>query len=130
MTAFWALTLLAAYGCLGGLIIMLDRSLSTSLNKTFVEHFPLFGTLKVSTLIALAVLGLVAFVVHRVLNRPKAADLLIDTEAEMRKVTWPSVPETWAGTLAVMLTVTVLLGFLTLADLFFTWAVSNLMGVG
>ncbi len=129
MAAFWALTLLAAYGCLGGLIIMLDRSLSPSFNQTFVEQFPLFGTLKVSTLIALAVLGLVAFVVHKFLNRPKSADLLIDTEAEMRKVTWPSMPETWTGTLAVMLTVVVLFAFLTVADYVFGESVSRLMGV-
>ena len=129
MASFWALTLLAAYGCLGGLPIMLDRSLSPSFNQTFVEQFPLFGTLKVSTLIALSVLGLVAFVVHRILNRPRAADLLIDTEAEMRKVTWPSVPETWAGTLAVMLTVVILFVFLTVADYMFGLTVSSLMGV-
>jgi preprotein translocase SecE subunit len=129
MAAFWALTLLAAYGCLGGLIITLDRSLSPSFNQTFVEQFPLFGTLKVSTLIALSVLGLVAFALHRFLNRPRAADLLIDTEAEMRKVTWPSVPETWAGTLAVMLTVVILFVFLTVADYLFGLSVSRLMGV-
>ena len=129
MVAFWTITLLVAYGLLGGFVIMLDRSLSVEFNITLVEQFPLFGTLKVSTVIALGVLAVCAFITFRFLNRPKAADLLIDTEAEMRKVTWPSFPETWAGTLAVMVTVAVLLGFLTVADLFFTWAVSNLMGV-
>ena len=108
---------------------MLNRSLSVEFNLTLVEQFPLFGTLKVSTIIALVVLAVCAFITHRVLNRPKAADLLIDTEAEMRKVTWPSPSETWAGTLAVMLTVAVLFVFLTVADYFFSESVSRLMGV-
>ena len=129
MAAFWALTLLAAYGCLSGLVIFLDRTLSPSINITLVEQFPLFGTLRVSTLLALGILALVAFLIYRVLNRPKAADLLIDTEAEMRKVTWPSVPETWTGTLAVMLTVVVLFLFLTVADYVLGATVSSLMGV-
>ncbi len=129
MVAFWAITLLVAYGCLGGLVIMLDRTLSVGFNITLVEQFPLFGTLKVSTLIAMAVLTICALITYGLLNRPKAADLLIDTEAEMRKVTWPSPSETWTGTLAVMLTVAVLFVFLTLADYFFSESVSRLMGV-
>ncbi len=129
MVAFWTITLLVAYGCLGGFIIMLDRWLSVEFNITLIEQFPLFGILKVSTMIALAVLGVCAFITYRLLNRPKAADLLIDTEAEMRKVTWPSLPETWAGTLAVMLTVAVLFVFLTVVDYVFTESVSRLMGV-
>ena len=129
MVAFWTITLLVAYGCLGGGVIMLNRSLSVEFNVTLVEQFPLFGTLKVSTIIALAVLAVCAFITYRVLNRPKAADLLIDTEAEMRKVTWPSLPETWAGTLAVMLTVAVLFAFLTVVDYVFSESVSRLMGV-
>ncbi len=129
MVAFWALMLLIAYGCLGGFVIMLDRTLSAEINKTLVEQFPLFGTLKVSTLIALAVLALSGYVIHRFLNRPKAVDLLIDTESEMRKVTWPSLPETWTGTLAVMFTVLILFCFLTFADYFFGETISQLMGV-
>ena len=120
---------MVAYGCLGGFIIMLDRTLSVEFNKTLVEQFPLFGTLKVSTLISLAVLAISAYAIHRFLNRPKAVDLLIDTESEMRKVTWPSLPETWTGTLAVMFTVLILFCFLTLTDYSFGELVSRLMGV-
>ena len=129
MVAFWALTLLIAYGCLGGFIILLDRNLPVEFNQTLVAVFPLFGSLKVSTVISFAVLAGSAWIIYRMLNRPKAADLLIDTEAEMRKVTWPSMPETWTGTLAVMLTVVVLFGFLTIADYMFSESVSRLMGV-
>lgn len=50
------------------------------------------------------------------LNLPKVAELLIDTEAEMRRVTWPSWPETLNGALVVIVTVIALLVVLAGAD--------------
>jgi len=120
MVAFWSLTLLVAYGCFhaGGLVTVLDRSiLPASANPTLVDPFPLFGTMKVSTLVALAINLLAAWTFHSFLARPKIATSLVETESEMRKVTWPAWPETWAGTLAVAGTVLVLFVFLTLVDL-------------
>jgi len=38
-----------------------------------------------------------------VLNRPKSVDLLIETEQEMKKVTWPTLPEVWNATVVVVL---------------------------
>ena len=71
-----------------------------------------------------------AVVIHRVLNKPKCADMLIETEAELRKVTWPSMSETWAGALAVAVTVVLLLAFLTLSDhVLFTVLVQFIGGV-
>lgn len=120
MIAFWGIVLLVAYGCFhgGGLVTVLDNSvLPASANRVLVEQFPLLGTLKVSTLIALGVLAAVAIFAHRVLNRPRVADALIETEGEMHKVTWPTWGETWTGTIAVAATVGVLFVFLTLIDL-------------
>ena len=118
MVAFWGVTLLVAYGCFhaGGLVTVLDGWLGTS-NTTFIETFPLVGSLKLSTLIALGALIVAGFVIHRVLNRPKVADALIDTEAEMHKVTWPTWGEAWSGTMAVTAMVIVLFLFLTGVDL-------------
>ncbi|HLQ39070.1 MAG TPA: preprotein translocase subunit SecE [Planctomycetota bacterium] len=127
MLAFWGLTLVVAYGCFhaSGLVNVLDGLLGTS-NPTLVEQFPLLGTLKVSTVITLALLGVVAATLHRLLNRPKVADALIETEAELHKVTWPQWSETWTGTIAVAGLVLVLFVFLTGADLFLTWVVQRL----
>ena len=68
-------------------------------------------------MVALALNLLAAWVFHSVLARPKVATSLVETESEMRKVTWPAWPETWAGTLAVAGTVVVLFLFLTVVDL-------------
>ena len=50
-------------------------------------------------------------------NHPTIAEFLIDTEAELKRVTWPSWPETWNGSLVVVLTVVVMLFLLAGADL-------------
>src|SRR5690606_20431608 len=118
MLAFWALFLLVGFGCFhgGGLSDMLSTWMEGS-NTTFVDPFPILGTLKTSTCIALAVWLVTGFAMSRVLNRPRIADALIDTEAEMQKVTWPSWHETWQGTLAVAAMVLVLFIFLFAVDL-------------
>ncbi len=77
-------------------------------------------------LISLAIFGLLAYGVLRLLNFPKFADLLIDTELEMKKVTWPSFDEARKASLVVIACVVVMVVFLTLSDLglekvFFGW---------
>ncbi len=47
--------------------------------------------------------GLV-LVTARILDKPKTADLLIDTETELQKVTWPSWPETVNASMVVIFT--------------------------
>ncbi|MBL8692997.1 MAG: preprotein translocase subunit SecE [Planctomycetes bacterium] len=42
------------------------------------------------------------------LNRPHVADLLIETEAELKKVTWPTMPDTASSSLIVLITVLVI----------------------
>jgi preprotein translocase subunit SecE len=129
MVAFWGIVLLLAYGCFrgGGLATVLDGWLGDS-NRTYVDPFPLLGTLKTSTLIALGATVLGGFVTHRMLNRPRIADTLIETEEEMYKVTWPTWPETWSGTLAVAGMVLVLFLFLTVIDLVLLGVMGSLWG--
>lgn len=131
MVAFWSVTLLIAYGCFhgGGLVTVLDKSiLPETVNQPLIQQFPLLGTLKASTLIACALVALVAFAVHRMMARPKIADALVQTESEMAKVTWPTWSETWAGTMAVAVTVVVLFVFLTLIDMGLAAVLARLMG--
>jgi preprotein translocase SecE subunit len=52
------------------------------------------------TFAALLLVGLTLFW-WRFLNREKWADLLIDMETELRKVSWPSLPDAWQSTLVV-----------------------------
>jgi preprotein translocase SecE subunit len=129
LVAFVGLVLLVAYGCFhgGGLVTQLDGWLGEA-NTTYVDTFPLLGTLKTSTLIALAVGSVSAFVIHRILNRPRVADALIDTEEEMHKVTWPTWPETWSGAMAVVGMVLVLFFFLTVVDVVLIEVIGRLWG--
>lgn len=129
MFAFWACSLLVAYGCFhgGGLSDLMDGWMGDS-NKILIDPFPILKTLKVSTCIALGFLALVGVVLHVALNRPRIADALIDTEAELMKVTWPTWGEAWQGTVAVTAMVLVLFVFLTIVDLSLIKAMLMLMG--
>jgi preprotein translocase SecE subunit len=129
MAAFWALLSLAAYGCFhgGGLSDLFENWLGAS-NQVFIDPFPILKTLKTSTLLALGALAAVAFAIHRILNRPRVADALIETEAELMKVTCPSWGEAWQGTLAVTAMVVILFAFLTVADLGLIKVMLMLMG--
>ena len=131
MVAFWCVVLLVGFGCFhaNGLVAVLDRSiLPASINEPLIEQFPLVGALRLSTLIAVGVLVAVGFAAHRMMLRPRIADALVQTEAEMAKVTWPTWRETWAGTIAVAVTVAVLFLFLTIVDIGLVRVLSSLMG--
>ena len=130
MVAFWGLFLLMAYGCLGSLVYSLEGWLELGPDSAWIKPFPLLGEFNPATAIGVGVLAVVGFVIYRLLNRPRAADLLIETETELRKVTWPSFADTWAGTLAVVVTVAFLLLYLTGADFLLGFALKRLMGVG
>ncbi|MBM4397169.1 MAG: preprotein translocase subunit SecE [Deltaproteobacteria bacterium] len=117
MIAFWSIAALMTYGIFhgGGLHSVLHRWMGSA-DSALVDPFPLFGNLRVSTLIAGAVLGLTLLVVHRVVNQRQISQILVDTEAEMLKVTWPGWNEVVQGSLAVTVMVLVVFVFLTCAD--------------
>ncbi|MBL8729663.1 MAG: preprotein translocase subunit SecE [Planctomycetes bacterium] len=131
MLSFWAILLLAAYGCFhsGGLVSVLDRYMGES-NPVLIDPFPLLGRLRVSTCIVLGLMLLVGIVTYASLHRPKIADVLIDTELEMQKVTWPTWGEAWQGTMAVTIMVVVLFLFLSVVDLLLLKAMQMLTGGG
>ncbi len=131
LVAFVGLVMLVGYGCFhgGGLVTTLDGWLGDG-NTTYVDPFPLLGSLKTSTVIALGVAAFAAFVIHSILNRPRVADSLIETEEEMHKVTWPTWPETWNGTMAVVGMVLVLFVFLTVVDVVLLEVFGRLWGGG
>jgi len=51
-----------------------------------------------------------------ILNRPRLVDLLIETEAEMKKVSWPSRQEAWNSSVIVVVTVVIMMGLLFTYD--------------
>ena len=55
------------------------------------------------------------------LNKPKIADFMIATEAEMRKVNWPTRSEIIGSTLVVIVGTALMAMFLWLINMFSAW---------
>ena len=131
LAAFWSLALLAFYGCWSPKIEVLQRwpvlkqPLSDSMRKV-----PVLGLdLNAALLITVVVLGAAWFALYRWEQTPKVADLLIETEAELRKVTWPTMPEAVNSSLVVIVCVIFLMAFLAGADwMLGRWATVILLG--
>lgn len=70
--------------------------------------------------------GLLGWVVYRLINYQPFAEFLINTEAEINKVTWPTKKEVKAST-AVTVVLVVMMGvFLFVADTFWKWMLTML----
>lgn len=63
-----------------------------------------------------------AWICWRLLQAEKIADFLIDTEGEMRKVSWPARKEFVGASMVVL--------FLTISVALFLWGVDELLSVG
>ena len=66
-------------------------------------NLPVLGipaTVSLIVAVVVAVAGLV--VIHKLLNREKAADMLIEAETEMRKCTWPTWGETFTSSMVIL----------------------------
>lgn len=117
MATYWSLAVLLAYGCVqmrAELTSWMPDSVGAGISGMTV---PLVGLPFSPALIAAAAtfaLGLLFL--NRTLEKPKNADLLIETESELRKVTWPTLDETVDGSIVVMVVVIFLMGFMAGAD--------------
>lgn len=74
-----------------------------------VSNVPVIGALTWMKLISVGVFFAGMLAVHLFLNKPSMTELLIDTEQEMRKVSWPSWPEV-KGASRVVVIVTFVFG--------------------
>ncbi len=130
MVSFWGLFLLTAYGVLGGFVHVLNGWLGKLDFDTtpWLDSVPVLGEFGLAALIACILQLLIALLIHRLLSRPKVATTLVDTEAELRRVVWPTWPDTWAGTLAVIATVLVLLFYIMGVDAGFLWLFKGVLG--
>ena len=118
MTVFWTVAILVFYGCTS-LHATLQTFGSLAAPLGGLERVPVLGVVpNAALLISALVLGLGLFLLHRWEQAPKNADLLIETEQELRKVTWPTVDEAVDSSLVVMATVVFLMTFLAGADWF------------
>ncbi|MFH1227633.1 MAG: preprotein translocase subunit SecE [Planctomycetota bacterium] len=63
--------------------------------------------------------GLLFLIYLFVINKPSNADYLIETEYELRKVSWPPTYEYWGSSVAVVVSVVTMAVFLIVVD--FLW---------
>jgi len=123
MAAFWAVIFFLGFGCrfLHDILIQwpsLRRALGSSPTSTGIR-IPVVGVdLTPAFLVSMLIFCAGVLVVHRWQQRPKVADLLIDTEAELLKVSWPKGSEVWNASIVVIVSVVLLGGFLAVADIF------------
>jgi preprotein translocase SecE subunit len=68
--------------------------------------------------------GLVIWWLYRALSRERAADYLIETEVEFRKVTWPTWNDAVTSALVVLLFVVVMTAYIALCD----FSLTSLLG--
>jgi preprotein translocase subunit SecE len=123
MAAFWALALLVLYGCrslyitLPGVWEKLGMPLVPALPKLPLLSLNLNGALLIAALVLVAAWLLL----YRWQQTPKVADLLIDTETELTKVTWPTVSDAVNSSLVVVGVVLFLMAFLAGMDAMLGW---------
>lgn len=129
MAVFWSVALLLFYGC-GSLREVLSGKF-TALSKPVFAAFPKLPVLGTSLsggfMIAALVFCCAVVVAQRWIERPKNADLLIDTETELRKVTWPTGQEVFNSSIVVVVCVVLLMAFLAGADWFLARLVNPLL---
>ena len=117
MAAFWSVVFFAGFGCrfLHGLMIR-----SPSLREPIQGiRIPVVGVdLSPAFLVSALVFCVCVLLVYRWQQRPKIADLLIDTEAELKRVSWPKGSEVWNASIVVVLSVVIIGAMLAVADIF------------
>jgi preprotein translocase subunit SecE len=114
---------LAAAGFLGILVVFgcteLYRWLVRydALREGYLGRIPFVEQdLNVAFIAVAAIVAAGAYGIYRVSNKPKVADLLIDTETELKKVTWPSWPEAVNSSIVVIVAVVVIAVYLAGVD--------------
>jgi preprotein translocase SecE subunit len=66
--------------------------------------------------VSIVVGGVLLWLTAHLLNKPKAADMLIECETEMRKCTWPSVRETITASMVILVVMLFFTGSMALFD--------------
>jgi preprotein translocase SecE subunit len=115
MAVFWFMAVLMFYGCLSLYRELVGRV--EVLANNIAGRIPVVGLdINGALLVTAGVLGCGLLLLYRYTERPRTADLLIETESELKKVTWPTVDEAFKSSIVVVLTVAFLMAFLAFSD--------------
>jgi preprotein translocase SecE subunit len=128
LAAFWTLAILSFYGATR-LYETMQTLFGGALDAPIAGIVvPLFA-INLSPAFLIATVGFCAGIwfLYRWLESPKVADLLIETESELRKVTWPTYPEVINSSVVVVVCVLFLMAYLAGADWFLARVTHNLL---
>jgi preprotein translocase subunit SecE len=123
MAAFWTLAVLIFYGCVSLRGELAGRFAESMGSAIWTDgRIPILGVVVTpALLIAAIVFGGAVLLLYRWTESPKIADALIETESELRKVTWPTLNEAMGSSVVVIVTVLVLMSILAGADFVLGW---------
>lgn len=122
-----ALALLALFGCISLYTFVPQFNIEeTPPPPTFwgtaITQIPFFElTINYGLIVSISFfLILILLIYLLIINKPSTADFLVETEIEMKKVSWPSKQEHTNSTIAVIISVLLIGIFLMVADSVFS----------
>ena len=121
-TAFWLLAGLFLFGCRTLYYWLLtfrgDGDVPGGLASDLAGgKVPVLGMeITPALLIALAAAVGVCLIIWRSLEQPKVADMLIESETELRKCTWPTWDETFTSSIVILVVMLFFTAFLAGSD--------------
>ncbi len=102
--------------------IFLEKVFALVFAYVRVNDFSVFGDWSLSTIIGFVLAAVAALVVWRI---PKTQTVSLEVALELRRVTWPSLRETRAATVAVIVASAVSAAILGLFDFVWSWLSSH-----
>jgi len=128
-TGYLSIAALTAYGAYA---LYMAPSLASPWWQVIAGPLSLMGkeaSLRPQLFPAVAVFLSVMFVVYQVMNQDRAAEFLIETEGEIKKVSWPARKEYVGSAMIVVLVVAIVSGFLHFVDYYLS-RLMQALGVG
>ncbi len=97
----------------------LEKVIALVLTYARMNDFAVFGEdWTLSTVIGFALAGILAIVVWRI---PRTQTVSLEVALELRRVTWPTLPETRAATVAVVVASVIAALILGVFDMMWSW---------
>jgi preprotein translocase subunit SecE len=98
--------------------LLLERVSAIVLGYARVNDFAVLGDWSLSTIVGFAIAAVTAVVVWRI---PKTQSVSLEIALELRRVTWPTMRETRAATVAVIVASAIAAVVLGLFDMVWSW---------
>jgi preprotein translocase subunit SecE len=103
--------------------VFLERVLAAVFAYSRVNDVALFAGWSLSTVVGFAVAGIAGLVIWRI---PKTQTTSLEVALELQRVTWPSLKETRAATVAVIVASAIAAAVLGVFDFVWSWLSSQI----